>query len=120
MGLVLCNNDCSDVDIRIKPCLIDFVKTKMLKYAKEHKWNFSLRDFDFVYSDPEMIRLYEREISKYNMKMLEQDLQYGELVQFIQFNQVEIPLHLQVGYFLLFYFFNFFFRYCLSLVSAYT
>lgn len=40
-------NTCySSVDERIIPCLKDFLKTKMMKYASEHNWKFDDSDFD--------------------------------------------------------------------------
>lgn len=38
-------------DSRILPCLIDFLKTKMESYAKEHMWEFDERDFEFTPDD---------------------------------------------------------------------
>lgn len=34
------------VDKRILPCLKDFLRTKMLKYSKEHDWKFDNSDFE--------------------------------------------------------------------------
>jgi truncated hemoglobin YjbI len=34
------------LDSRILPCLKDFLRTKMLKYANEHDWKFDNSDFD--------------------------------------------------------------------------
>jgi len=34
------------IDPRILPCLKDFLRTKMLKYANEHDWKFDNSDFD--------------------------------------------------------------------------
>ena len=34
------------IDKRILPCLKDFLRTKMLKYAKQHDWKFDNSDFD--------------------------------------------------------------------------
>jgi len=35
-------------DPRVMPCIVDFVKTKMKVYAKEHSWEFDECDFDFA------------------------------------------------------------------------
>jgi truncated hemoglobin YjbI len=32
-------------DPRIKPCIVSFLKTKMMKYAREHDWTFQDADF---------------------------------------------------------------------------
>jgi truncated hemoglobin YjbI len=34
------------LDPRILPCLVDFLRTKMLKYAQQHGWKFENSDFD--------------------------------------------------------------------------
>jgi truncated hemoglobin YjbI len=34
-------------DPRIKPCIMDFLKTKMMTYAQEFEWDFDERDFEF-------------------------------------------------------------------------
>ena len=34
------------IDKRILPCLKDFLRTKMLKYSKEHDWKFDNSDFE--------------------------------------------------------------------------
>jgi truncated hemoglobin YjbI len=34
------------IDTRILPCLKDFLRTKMLKYANEHDWKFDNSDFE--------------------------------------------------------------------------
>jgi hypothetical protein len=90
MGNALCSVDCSAIDIRIKPCLIDFVRTKMMKYSIEHGWKFNEKDFDFVKRDPEMIRLYEAEIATYDYNVIE-SLIYEELIDFLEFCKVEVP-----------------------------
>ena len=36
------------VDERVFPCIVDFLKTKMMSYAKNHRWKFDDRDFDFA------------------------------------------------------------------------
>jgi len=54
MGKVLVETDFRDVDPRIKPCIVDFLRTKMMKYAKQHSWDFTEEDFDFVKDDPEL------------------------------------------------------------------
>jgi truncated hemoglobin YjbI len=61
MGLTMCEMDFSSIDVRIKPCLVEFLRTKIKKYAKSHGWKFDQRDFDWVERDPEMVALYERE-----------------------------------------------------------
>jgi len=33
------------IDPRITPCIVDFLETKMKKYAKQFKWRFDKRDF---------------------------------------------------------------------------
>ena len=33
------------IDRRITPCIVDFLETKMKKYAKQFKWRFDKRDF---------------------------------------------------------------------------
>jgi truncated hemoglobin YjbI len=38
-------------DARILPCMVDFLKTKMQSYAKEHMWEFDERDFEFTTAD---------------------------------------------------------------------
>jgi truncated hemoglobin YjbI len=35
-------------DVRILPCIVEFLKTKMKSYAKEHMWEFDERDFEFA------------------------------------------------------------------------
>lgn len=40
-------NDQHFQDRRVKPCIVDFLRTKMKKYAEEHKWKFDEGDFDF-------------------------------------------------------------------------
>ena len=37
---------CSATDGRVKPCIVDFLRTKMVKYAKQHSWEFNEHDFD--------------------------------------------------------------------------
>lgn len=38
-------------DPRVMPCIVDFIKTKMKVYAKEHhNWKFDESDFDFANS----------------------------------------------------------------------
>lgn len=51
MGNALCSIDLSDIDVRAKPCVIDFIRTKMRKYAEDHKWDFQESDFEFVKQD---------------------------------------------------------------------
>jgi len=62
MGNALCETNFSDVDARIKPCIVDFLRVKMKKYASQHGWRFNEADFDFVHRDPEMRVLYEAEV----------------------------------------------------------
>lgn len=57
MGNTLCEMKFSSVDVRIKPCLVDFLRTKVKKYAKQHHWTFDERDFEFAERDPEMMAL---------------------------------------------------------------
>jgi len=38
--------DFSKHDPRVKPCIVDFLKTKMKRYAHEHKWTFDEADFE--------------------------------------------------------------------------
>lgn len=35
-------------DPRVMPCIVDFLKTKMKVYAKEHNWEFDESDFNFA------------------------------------------------------------------------
>ena len=63
MGLTLAGMDFSAIDPRIKPCLVDFLKTKIRKYAKAHGWKFDQRDFEWVNRDPEMVAMYDKEIA---------------------------------------------------------
>ena len=37
---------CSVTDGRVKPCIVDFLRTKMVKYAKQHSWEFNEHDFE--------------------------------------------------------------------------
>ena len=62
MGNALCETNFSDVDARIKPCIVDFLRVKMKKYASQHGWRFNEADFDFVHRDPEVRVLYEAEV----------------------------------------------------------
>lgn len=57
MGDTLCETDFSRIDPRIKPCIIDFLRTKVRKYAKQHGWRFDEEDFAFVSVDPELMSL---------------------------------------------------------------
>eukprot|EP00511_Aplanochytrium_stocchinoi_P014127 CAMPEP_0204895490 /NCGR_PEP_ID=MMETSP1349-20130617/34055_1 /ASSEMBLY_ACC=CAM_ASM_000710 /TAXON_ID=215587 /ORGANISM="Aplanochytrium stocchinoi, Strain GSBS06" /LENGTH=218 /DNA_ID=CAMNT_0052062875 /DNA_START=1649 /DNA_END=2305 /DNA_ORIENTATION=+ len=63
MGNALCDLNFSHIDVRIKPCLVDFLRTKMKKYAKEHGWRYDESDFDFVKRDPETVALRNMELS---------------------------------------------------------
>ena len=36
------------VDVRVFPCIVDFLKTKMMSYAENHGWTYDDRDFDFA------------------------------------------------------------------------
>ena len=38
--------DWSREDPRVKPCVVDFLLTRMRKYASTHQWRFSEADFD--------------------------------------------------------------------------
>eukprot|EP00041_Stephanoeca_diplocostata_P005783 m.68529 g.68529 ORF g.68529 m.68529 type:complete len:194 (+) comp15993_c0_seq1:209-790(+) len=38
--------DWTDTDPRVKPCIVDFLKIRMQKYARDHKWQFKESDFD--------------------------------------------------------------------------
>ena len=64
MGRTLVESNFSDVDVRIKPCIVDFLRTKMKKYAaatRAHNynaWRFDEGDFLFTAKDPEMVALY--------------------------------------------------------------
>lgn len=61
MGNTLKEVKLNMIDIRIKPCLVEFLRTKMKKYAKEHKWKFDNSGFDFVNHDPELVALRKEE-----------------------------------------------------------
>lgn len=41
-------SDFDRLDRRILPCVVDFLITKMRKYACDHDWNFKLSDFDGI------------------------------------------------------------------------
>jgi hypothetical protein len=43
--------DWSRVDPRVKPCIADFLKVRMVKYAKTHMWRFDESDFDALAGD---------------------------------------------------------------------
>jgi len=44
--------DFSQEDPRVKPCLVDFLETRMRKYALAHGWEFDPRDFHSLRLDP--------------------------------------------------------------------
>jgi truncated hemoglobin YjbI len=64
MGENMCSFDWRTIDARIKPCLIDFLRIKMKKYASAidskvyNKWAFDESDFSFVVQDAEMSALW--------------------------------------------------------------
>lgn len=33
------------IDKRVMPCIVDFIRTKMIKYAEHHEWKFDDSDF---------------------------------------------------------------------------
>lgn len=39
--------DFSRDDARVKPCLVEFLRSRMQKYAADHSWRFDGTDFDF-------------------------------------------------------------------------
>jgi hypothetical protein len=88
MGNTLCEVDLSTIDVRIKPCIIDFLRVKMKKYAKEHHWKYDEGDFDFVNRDKEMIKIYLDEISTLSIKDLPQ-MNNRELKRFLEYCDVD-------------------------------
>ena len=66
MGDTLAAMDFSSIDERIKPCVIDFFRMQMRKYARAvgvrgyRAWPFQESDFAFAAADPEMVRLWRR------------------------------------------------------------
>jgi hypothetical protein len=64
MGEALCETNFTTLtgDVRVKPCIVDFLRTKMNKYAKEFRWKFDENDFNFVLNDPEIASVYDVEI----------------------------------------------------------
>uniref|UniRef100_A0A7S1A307 Globin n=1 Tax=Noctiluca scintillans TaxID=2966 RepID=A0A7S1A307_NOCSC len=42
------DTDWSEEDPRVKPCLVDFLETRMRKYAAAHRWEFDAHDFDLL------------------------------------------------------------------------
>jgi truncated hemoglobin YjbI len=71
MGRTLCDARCdySAIDPRIKPCIVDFLRIKVRKYAsasrstKYAQWRFDEGDFSFVARDSEMVALYRSDAS---------------------------------------------------------
>jgi len=43
--------DWSREDPRVKPCIIDFLETRMRKYAATHHWQYDARDFERLKSE---------------------------------------------------------------------
>ena len=64
MGHTLLATDFRGVDPRIKPCIVDFLRHKLQKYAAaQHvthyaQWRFDESDFAFVTRDPEMLAIW--------------------------------------------------------------
>jgi len=52
MSRTLNSFDFSRYDARVKACIVDFLATKMRKYASQHNWKFSAKDFDFAKDIP--------------------------------------------------------------------
>lgn len=48
LAIVKHSNELCKLDRRIVPCLLDFLKVKMLKYSREHGWDFDGSDFDDI------------------------------------------------------------------------
>merc|ERR1719482_1049699 len=51
--------DWSGLDPRVKPCIVDFLYTRMQKYAVAHNWEFDQSDFDCFKVDAEAWREVE-------------------------------------------------------------
>ena len=47
------------MDPRVKPCIVDFLYTRMQKYAVAHNWEFDQSDFDCFKVDAEAWREVE-------------------------------------------------------------
>lgn len=55
--------DWSQEDPRVKPCIVDFLKSRMMKYAKTHQWRFKDSDFDSLADDAPLWPKELRELS---------------------------------------------------------
>eukprot|EP00038_Savillea_parva_P012028 m.201718 g.201718 ORF g.201718 m.201718 type:complete len:278 (-) comp21522_c0_seq1:109-942(-) len=62
--------DWSDEDPRVKPCIVDFLKVRMEKYAKTHGWRFDEADFDALASDTPYTEQELREFSASKLRSL--------------------------------------------------
>jgi truncated hemoglobin YjbI len=59
MGETLVSCGFSTIDPRIKPCMWDFLRTKVIKYSRQHNWTFDEGDFEAITRDSEIIDLYK-------------------------------------------------------------
>jgi truncated hemoglobin YjbI len=59
MGDALLETSFSAIDLRIKPCIVEFLRTKVKLYARTGGWKFEKRDFSFTRRDPDFIALRE-------------------------------------------------------------
>lgn len=42
-------SELNELDARVIPCINDFLRTKMIKYAEEHSWKFNEADFGDIH-----------------------------------------------------------------------
>lgn len=89
MGNTLCEINLSKIDTRIKPCIIDFLKVKMKKYAKEFNWKYNDNDFKFVFKDKEMISIYKNTIQNKLTFLNIKSMNIKDLKLFLEYNQID-------------------------------
>jgi truncated hemoglobin YjbI len=75
MRKTLLNHDFDQLygDSRILPCIVEFLKTKMKSYAKEHAWEFDERDFDFTQDDGDQEEHHVEETKEEKLNAIDEE-----------------------------------------------